>query len=186
MPPQILKRAADLRPYELQDLLPSDMRFKILIFTGNTSDVPRQSTLQSLAHDMEKLLCKYADQGKIHDLFEIIIISSATETKVRYTDVPQFFRPHWSKCVSCSLSFLIIEDTPFRVFIEGTVVDRGHGAYPAFGIDPSEGAILAVRPDGYVGKVAPLDFVGDLDTYFASFMSPARGRRKPYVRPPNQ
>lgn len=100
MPPQLLKRAADLRPYEIQDLLPSDTRFKILLFTGDTSEAARQNTLQRLAHDLERLLHNYAAQGKIQELFDIVIISSATEAKVRYTDVPLFFRPHWSKYVS--------------------------------------------------------------------------------------
>lgn len=66
-----------------------------------------------------------------------------------------------------------------RVFIEGTSLSSGPTtAYAAFGIDSFEGAIVVVRPDGYVGKVAPLNLVNDLDTYFASFMSPVQGRWK--------
>lgn len=60
------------------------------------------------------------------------------------------------------------------MFIEGTDLSGGQSAYGAFGIDSSEGAIVVVRPDGYVGKIAPLDVVGDVDTYLASFMSPAQ------------
>ena len=38
MPPQIIIRAADARPFELQDLLPADTRFKVLIFAGDFAD----------------------------------------------------------------------------------------------------------------------------------------------------
>ncbi len=37
MPPQIILRAADARPYELQDLLPSDTRFKVIVFSGDVN-----------------------------------------------------------------------------------------------------------------------------------------------------
>ena len=40
----------------------------------------------------------------------------------------------------------------------------------AYGIDPSAGALVVVRPDGYVGTVAPLDGVAFLSAYFESFM----------------
>ena len=33
-----------------------------------------------------------------------------------------------------------------------------------------EGALVIVRPDGYVGTVAPLSRLKDVDVYFASFM----------------
>ena len=46
----------------------------------------------------------------------------------------------------------------------------GGGGYDAYGIDKQEGAIVVVRPDGYVGTVAPFDRLKDVDAYFASFM----------------
>lgn len=47
----------------------------------------------------------------------------------------------------------------------------GHG-YEAFGIDPKQITIVVVRPDGYVGAVAPSAAIADLDTYFGSFLLP--------------
>ena len=44
-------------------------------------------------------------------------------------------------------------------------------AYSTFGISPS-GAVVVVRPDGYVGTVASLDCVRAIDGYFAQFISP--------------
>ncbi len=46
----------------------------------------------------------------------------------------------------------------------------GGGGYEAYGISPTEGAIVVVRPDGYVGTVAPFEQLDDITRYFASFM----------------
>ena len=37
------------------------------------------------------------------------------------------------------------------------------------GIDNKTGAIVIVRPDGYVGMISPLDKISDIDVYFGSF-----------------
>lgn len=46
---------------------------------------------------------------------------------------------------------------------------HGGGAYAKFGINPA-GVVVIVRPDGYVGMVAPFDQVDDIDLYFSSFL----------------
>jgi phenol 2-monooxygenase len=49
---------------------------------------------------------------------------------------------------------------------------RGGTAYATFGIDPA-GAVVIVRPDGYVGMIAPFDHVRDVNHYFATFTKTA-------------
>ncbi len=47
----------------------------------------------------------------------------------------------------------------------------GGGGYAKYGIDERAGAIVVVRPDGYIGTVAPLeDGVPFLNSYFAAFL----------------
>ncbi len=48
----------------------------------------------------------------------------------------------------------------------------GGGGYAKYGIDEHEGAIVVVRPDGYVGIVASLDGSGvqNVDAYFGAFL----------------
>ena len=46
----------------------------------------------------------------------------------------------------------------------------GGGGYAKYGIDESAGAIVVVRPDGYVGIVAPYEHLEDVNAYFAGFM----------------
>ncbi len=49
-------------------------------------------------------------------------------------------------------------------------VAKGTG-YDTYGIDRARGAVVVVRPDGYVGMVAPFEDVADIDQYFSSFMT---------------
>jgi hypothetical protein len=47
-------------------------------------------------------------------------------------------------------------------FYDGSVLDD---AYTIYGVDPARGALLVVRPDGYVGVVASLSDVQRVDRY---------------------
>ncbi|KAF8997916.1 FAD binding domain-containing protein [Cyathus striatus] len=153
MPPQILMRAADCKPVDIQDYLPSDTRFKLIAFTGNTSAPAQRSHLQKVADEIKTVLQKYT-LTNIYDVFDIISISSVTKADVRYTSLPELFRPHWSK--------VLMDDTD----VQGK---QGGDAYSNFGVS-FNGALVVVRPDGYVGTVLPLQNVQELDGYLSSFM----------------
>ena len=74
LPPQVIVRAADSRPYEIQDLLPSDIRFKILVFSGNSTDEGRKALLDEMATKLageNGVLHKF---GKKEDMFDVISI----------------------------------------------------------------------------------------------------------------
>ena len=59
-----------------------------------------------------------------------------------------------------------------RVLLDDTDVTgtRGGRLHERYGISRSAGALVVVRPDGYVGTIAPLDELVVLDAYFAGFM----------------
>ena len=46
----------------------------------------------------------------------------------------------------------------------------GGGGYEAYGIDPTQGAVVVVRPDGYVGMIAPVQGSEQVGQYLSSFM----------------
>ncbi|KAF8159367.1 FAD binding domain-containing protein [Crassisporium funariophilum] len=160
MPPQKFLRAADYRPVELQDLLPSDARFKILVFAGDTSDAAQLSKVEVHAEELADLLEKLAPGPDIFSAFDILSISSAAKSNVRYNDLPKRLRSHWSK--------VLIDDDDVRGAPE---VSRGNGCRN-YGI-ATTGAIIIVRPDGYVGMTAALHEVKDVGNYLGSFMKAA-------------
>ena len=96
MLPQIFVRAADSRPVEIQDLLPADSRFKLLVFVGNSSDATRRDRIRRVAEDIRDVLRPYSPDG-ISAMFEIIPISCTKKADVRYNDLSELFECHWSK-----------------------------------------------------------------------------------------
>ena len=75
MIPQVLVRATDGRPYNIQDLLPADARFKILVFTGDTGNAEQMAKVHTLATDLEVVLGKYTRREKIETVFDIFAIT---------------------------------------------------------------------------------------------------------------
>lgn len=61
----------------------------------------------------------------------------------------------------------------YSVFVDDLSVSgkEGGNTYELFGIS-EKGAIAVVRPDGYVGMLAPLDCCREIDAYFSGFMKP--------------
>jgi len=92
-------RAADSRPVEIQDLLPSDARFKLLVFTGDSSCPLQLEKVREIADELDSVLTELT-AGRIFEFFDILSISAAKKTKVRYNELPALLRSHWSKCVS--------------------------------------------------------------------------------------
>lgn len=76
-----------------------------------------------------------------------------------------------SECLSISDKCDSIDRGALRVFVDDTDPAGSFGGegYSYYGVG-SEGALVVVRPDGYVGAIAPLDHVKVIDSYFASFM----------------
>ena len=100
MPPHVFIRAADARPFEIQDLLPADTRFKVPVFAGDTSDEKQLARVRRLADDIADGFYRRFGGAEPAKTFDVLSICSATKDKVNYTDLPPLFRTHWSKYVS--------------------------------------------------------------------------------------
>lgn len=95
--PQVFLRAADGRPYEIQDLILADTRFKILVFGGDTGKKEEKARLSKLAEEMKGVLTPFTPGGDVTKMFDIMCFSTAGKYQVLYNDVPPLFRSHWSK-----------------------------------------------------------------------------------------
>ncbi|KIM62707.1 hypothetical protein SCLCIDRAFT_24775 [Scleroderma citrinum Foug A] len=132
-------------------------RFSFFFGILDESRLPRAKLLANDLNEPTSFLRKYPVDGQIPRMFDIIAIVAGNRSNFNYLNVPAFFRPHWSK--------VLLDDTD----ITGTM---GGGAYKRFGIDTNDTTFVVVRPDGYVGMIAPSSAVRDLDEYFASFLIP--------------
>jgi len=146
--PHVLVRAADAREVNIQDLAPSDARFKLFVFPAEHP--------QKVAAHLNRPECIF---NKQRDAFDVITVLQGSKNMVNYLGVPPVLRPHWSK--------VLLDDTD----VTGT---RGGQIHERYGISRSAGALIVVRPDGYVGTVVPLDELAALDTYLSGFMLDTR------------
>ncbi|KAL1941310.1 hypothetical protein VTO73DRAFT_7522 [Trametes versicolor] len=161
MVPHVFICAADARPVNIQDRLPADARFKVLVFVGDITDKDTAERVRTLADSLvapAHFLKRYGHGGD-GTVFDVLCISASSKDAVDFTDFPQVLRSHWSK--------ILLDDAD----MQGR---SGGGGFAAYGIDPQAGAIVVVRPDGHVGLVAPSDRVDVVDSYFASFMLPVQ------------
>ncbi|TFK71665.1 hypothetical protein BDN72DRAFT_427817 [Pluteus cervinus] len=161
MIPHTVIRAADSRPYDIQDLLPADSRFKILLFTGDASQSNQLAQVQALSEELDRpssFLHRYTPSGNPFSTFDMLSICATKKEDFDLNNLPRLLRYHWSK--------VLLDDT-------NTDLNSKQESKVAhdFGISPA-GAIVVVRPDGYIGTIAPLSRQGieHLDEYFASFM----------------
>ena len=88
VPPQVFIRAADTLPVEIQDLLPADTRFNILVFAGDLSLDEDKAKLTALAEELDKpehFLHRFG-RGKAGGwkVFDLLCFSSAKQDKVDY------------------------------------------------------------------------------------------------------
>ncbi|PCH36404.1 hypothetical protein WOLCODRAFT_140399 [Wolfiporia cocos MD-104 SS10] len=149
--PHIFVRAADALPVDIHDMLPADGRFGVAVFAGDAD-----THLAALARELDALLRRHADQrGGVAAVFNVFTVLARSKDDVDYTDVPELLRPHWSR--------VLLDDTDM-------FGRSGGGGYDAYGIDRTRGAVVIVRPDGFVGTVAPLEHLSEIDDYFSSFM----------------
>jgi phenol 2-monooxygenase (NADPH) len=93
VPPQILLRAADGRPINIQDLIVSDSRYKVLVFSGSL-----RHELDNVTKQMEdSFLKRFVHRGDFKDMFEFITILAEKKATVKYTELPSLLKLHWSK-----------------------------------------------------------------------------------------
>ena len=74
MPHQVILRAADCRPYSTHDLLKSDFRYKLLIFTGDIKGLEQRESVDKLSDDISQWLAAGYDSGIPNAMIQIYSI----------------------------------------------------------------------------------------------------------------
>jgi phenol 2-monooxygenase len=87
--PHILVRAADAREVNIQDLAPSNARFKLFVFPGDHANA------HSVAAYLNRPECFLNKHHR--DAFEIITVLQGSKNTANYLELPPVLRPHWSK-----------------------------------------------------------------------------------------
>lgn len=99
MHPHTFVRAADARPYEIHDLLPADIRFKVLVFAGNTKEKAQMQRMSTCAEHLGRSDAFFKRFGGENPakMFSLLIVSSESIFTVDFTELIRVFRAHWSQ-----------------------------------------------------------------------------------------
>lgn len=161
---------SDARPWELQLQMPSDGRFRIVVFGGDISQAKQLATVNELGAWLQANLLSPAKSPRISlapgpdprggsgssqwmtdqdpSIVDVLLVHAAPREQIELLqDLHPVYHP-FDKKLGWDYG---------KVFVDGQTHHEGHGrAYAHYGVDPARGAIVAVRPDGYIGLVTAL------------------------------
>lgn len=150
------------RPWHFQERLKADGRFRVVLFAGKIVDPAQKERVDKFAAALDapgSFLRRATPEGaKIDSVIEVLTIHSSKRTDTELLrDFPDILHPFDSQ-TGWDYDKVYVDDESYH---------EGFGdAYKNYGVDPAKGAVVAVRPDQYVGWVGELEDFGDLEKYF--------------------
>lgn len=166
----------DGRPWFLCDRMPSDGRWRVVTFIGDYKTYPvLEDQMQNVGTYLKSGDCfvsKYTPFLQLNDnfdsVFENLLVHAAPLQTSEWDDFPEAWRPRNSRRVM----------DYWKIYADAeTLHDKTGDGYQKYGIDPSKGALVVVRPDGYVSLVtAPtVDGMKEVTSFFDNIMIPSKG-----------
>jgi phenol 2-monooxygenase len=155
---------SDARPWHLQELLPSNGRWRVILFPGDISKPEQRKKLDAVGaaiDDKTSFLRRFTPAGSRYDtVFKIITVHNAKRETTTIFDFPEVLRPYDE-----------IDGWDYnKIYVDVESYHEGHGKiYETFQIS-SEGVAVIVRPDQYVSYVGPMEDADALTRFFANFM----------------
>ncbi|KAI0016573.1 FAD binding domain-containing protein [Xylariomycetidae sp. FL0641] len=170
-PSYIVLAQADGRPWELHHRMPSDGRFRVVVFGGDISLAEQRERVNELGAwlatnilsrlpsvRMSPAADPHGGTGKFKtdkdpSVLDVLLVHNAERGDVEILrDLHETYHPFDSKLGWDYDRVFVDQETPGAV---------GSGnAYTGYGVDRSKGAVVVVRPDGYVGLVTRLEREG--------------------------
>ncbi|KAF2189028.1 hypothetical protein K469DRAFT_724316 [Zopfia rhizophila CBS 207.26] len=153
----------DCKAMQLVRALPSDGRWRLVIFAGDISVAENLKRLKELAKYLEPLARTYTpESADIDSVIEPVVVLKGKFVETEQERIPDYFWPVTGKWRMRDLH---------KVYIDDEHYNSGHGhAYDKYEIDSNDGALVIIRPDQYVAKVTTItDFEG-IGKFFSGFM----------------
>ncbi|KAF2107826.1 FAD binding domain-containing protein [Lophiotrema nucula] len=148
---------SDARPWEFQEKLRSDGRFRLIVFAGNILSGSQKMRLDSFC---DKLSSSAFLKSHLYKDIDILTCHSAKRTEVELLrDFPDILHP-FNDRTGWDYDSVYVDDESYH---------EGYGdAYGNYGVDRKGGCVVITRPDQYVGFVGRLEGDGfaDVEAYF--------------------
>ncbi|KAI0389406.1 FAD binding domain-containing protein [Xylariaceae sp. FL0594] len=160
-------------------LASADLRWHVVVFGGEDFSSSRSPRMRKLSTDLTNLVRAFSSPAPNSNPnpnsnpptispnpFNIPLILPCNRSAIAIELVPSVFTPtknnnKWG-----------IKDT-LNIFVDDEGLNNaGHGrAYErVYGVDAKRGAIVVVRPDGYISRIGALEDVEGLESFFGRFM----------------
>ncbi|BCS26562.1 putative FAD monooxygenase [Aspergillus puulaauensis] len=165
MPSVKVLSQADARPWHIQERLPSNGRWRVMVFAGDVTKQPQKEKIERLGAALGSkgsfLQCYKPAGARYDSVIEVLTVHAGPRDAVDIFDFPEVFRPYDE-----------IEGWDYeKIFVDDLSYHEGHGQlYETFGIDPDKGCLVVLRPDQYVSYVGPLEDYDAVDRFFSGFM----------------
>ncbi|KAJ9642480.1 hypothetical protein H2199_004861 [Coniosporium tulheliwenetii] len=161
-------RFSDARPMQLVRALPSDGRWRLVIFAGDIRIPDAASRLQKLGDylaSQQGPIQSFTPRGRDIDSFiESIVVLAGKRTQIEQHQIPDYFWPVTGKWQMRDLH---------KVFVDDESYNSGHGrAYEFYGIAPHRGALLIVRPDHYISRISAVEDFKAIRDFFSGLAIP--------------
>lgn len=165
MPSFKVLNQADARPWHFQELLKSNGKWRVVVFPGDIHNPSQRDRLNKLGNNLasESSFLRWATPvGQKYDsVIELLSCHSSPRTSTTIYDFPEVFRP-WDEQDGWDYWKIHVDDQSYH---------EGHGhAYENYGIDPTAGCAVILRPDQYISWVGEFDDFESMNRFFGGFM----------------
>ncbi|OBT86700.1 hypothetical protein VE02_04637 [Pseudogymnoascus sp. 03VT05] len=158
-------RFCDAKAMQLVKALPSDGRWRVVIFAGDIKQPENAIRLEELGAYL------YSSGGPIRShtpvsadidsFIEPIVVLSGQRVDTLQEQIPDCFSPPTGKWKMRDLH---------KVYFDDESYNSGHGkAYEFYGIEPSRGAVAIVRPDHYISMITKIENHEAIGDFFRGF-----------------
>jgi phenol 2-monooxygenase len=169
-PDNRLVMQCDGRPWFIHDKIPSDGRWRVIDFAGDFKASPALAAQLVAVGDYfsspESFVTKYTPKGaKIDSVIELLLVHASNANSVEWDDFPLAFRPRDQNRIM----------DYWKIYGDMESLHGGTGeGYQKFGIGRDVGALVVIRPDGYVAVVTTPDVAGiqEVEKFFEGFLIP--------------
>ncbi|MDE2418909.1 MAG: FAD-dependent monooxygenase [Burkholderiales bacterium] len=157
-------RLADAKPMQLGHCMDADARFRLFVFAPANDNGGSGGTVAALCEWLERdpasPLRRHTAPGENVDaVIDTRAVFQQGFRALDYAAMPALLRPHVGRYGLCDYE---------KVFCVDHM--RGEDIFAARGINKSDGCMVIVRPDQYVGHILPLQARDELAAYFYAIL----------------
>lgn len=155
---------AEAAPVNLASALPSNGKWRVMVFGGDITHPSQRNKVQSLGPPLESLRQKYNSSTQTsRSPLEIVLVHRAKRIDFGVLDLHPVYRP-WDDEVGYEY---------WRIFSDDAAEFEQWqpSAYDTYGIDARKGCLVVLRPDQHTAYIGPMEDEKFVARYFDAVMT---------------